>query len=265
MEIALSLSLSGAGAHESLLAETQALLSRFSVQPSMARMAAINRLIGALKAGGVWQRLDALYVLAAHDAQAAQRNWVADSYNIVPGGAPVFTADRGYQGDGNGYLDTGLNPATSGLNYREDDASFGFWSLTNHASESYDMGAFQSATVRADMRIFRPGAWFPAYLNDETFLHLAVSGATGLFSVSRVDGATRTVRANAGTLQTAEAGTTGVPNLSFHILGANGLSGRSQRQCAAAWIGGGLTEAQYGTLHGALRVYLEEVGTVQAE
>lgn len=260
MEIALSLSVIGA-AH-GLLPETQALLLRFSGDASTARKAAIDRLIGALKVSGVWQRLDALYVMAAHDAQAAQRNWIADRFNLAISGSPVFTADRGYRGDGEGYLDTGLNPTAGGLNYRQDNASMGFWNLSDLSSESYDMGAYQSASMRADMRIYRPGAWFPAYLNDGTFLNLAVTDMVGLFGVSRLDGTTRSVRVNARAPEMTGADTTGVPGVPFFILGANGVGARSRRQCAAAWIGGGLTDAQYVAAHEALRRYLTDVGAV---
>ncbi|WP_336802535.1 hypothetical protein, partial [Kaistia sp. MMO-174] len=72
--------------------------ARLTNQPTTARKKLYNDLIVSLKTAGVWAKLDALYVLAAADAQAARQNLVANAYNISASGSPVFTADRGYTG-----------------------------------------------------------------------------------------------------------------------------------------------------------------------
>lgn len=94
-------------------AEAVALFARFTTAPSGLRKRQINRLILTLKGVGIWAKLDALYVLAAADAQAAQRNWIADQYNPSVSGSLTFTPDRGYTGDGGAsYLATGIFPNT---------------------------------------------------------------------------------------------------------------------------------------------------------
>lgn len=57
-------------------AETDALVARMEIAPSAARKKLIDDLIVELKSWGIWQKLDLLYILAAHDAQAARLNWV---------------------------------------------------------------------------------------------------------------------------------------------------------------------------------------------
>lgn len=85
----------------SLRPETKALVARMSVTPSKGRQVTINRLVGKLIDLGLWQHadFDALYVFAAHDAQAARLNWFAANAATAVS-SPTFTADRGYAGDG---------------------------------------------------------------------------------------------------------------------------------------------------------------------
>lgn len=107
--------------------DVRALIGRMAAAPDPGRALAIGRLVGALKAADIWPRLHALYLLAAHDAQAAGLNWVADSHGMTPVGGPGFTADRGYLTAHLKYLDTGFAP--SALASR-DDCCFALWSLT---------------------------------------------------------------------------------------------------------------------------------------
>jgi hypothetical protein len=91
-------------------AETTALLAAMTVQPDAARQTLINNMIFDLKAQGLWATFDLFYVLASHDAQAARINWKTPASVATVNGAPVFTTDRGYAGDGvAAYLGCGVN------------------------------------------------------------------------------------------------------------------------------------------------------------
>lgn len=131
-----------------------ALFSRMTVQPSSQRKALINDLIVAGKAKSFWAKLDALWVHAAHDAQAGRLNWIADIYNCVPVMAPVFTVDRGYMGDGSSsYLDTKFNPATAvNPNFKQSSGALGIRSNTNNVGTGslagfYDTAANKGTTI----------------------------------------------------------------------------------------------------------------------
>lgn len=117
-------------------AEATALFARMTTPPSGARKTLINNLINSLKLGAtsatnIWAKIDVLYVLAAADAQAACLEWKGNAaYNAVPVGAPVFTADRGYAGDGvtaDMYLETSYAPGTVSLGMTNADCHFGAW------------------------------------------------------------------------------------------------------------------------------------------
>lgn len=116
-----------AGGYVFANAEASALVARFTTPPTNARKALIDTLVGSLKTAGVWSKMDALYVMAAADAQAAQRNWKADAFNLTPNNAPTFTADRGYAGDGaTASLSTGAAPNALTL-YTQNSAHLSVW------------------------------------------------------------------------------------------------------------------------------------------
>ena len=111
--------------------------SPFTTPPDPTRKALINTLVKSLKAAGVWTKLDALYLFAAADAQAARRNWIQDLYNATAVSSPTFAADRGYTGDGAAaYLDTGFNPSTaSSPKLTQNSAHASAWDRTSRAAD----------------------------------------------------------------------------------------------------------------------------------
>lgn len=122
--------------------EAADLVARFTTPPDNARKALIDTMVGVLKAAGVWSKLDALYIMAAHDSRAARRNWIADAYNLTPTSSPTFTADQGYAGDGStSYLSTGFNPATAvSPKFVQNSAHLAAWSRTQLQGENAVLG-----------------------------------------------------------------------------------------------------------------------------
>src|SRR5690606_39788847 len=119
---------------------------------------------------GAWGALDGLYVLAAHDAQAARINWKDPANVATTINAPTFTADRGYQGDGSSSsLDTNFNPVSASQNYQQDACHLGVWPLTDRrGSNDLDLGS------SAD--------WQRLYINscNNTFLASRVNSTTAV-------------------------------------------------------------------------------------
>lgn len=79
--------------------DAEALFGRMTVQPDNTRKNLINTLVVDLKSAGVWSKLDFFYMMAAHNEQSAQLNWVAND-SLNPVASPTFTVDRGYRGNG---------------------------------------------------------------------------------------------------------------------------------------------------------------------
>ncbi|MCW5719329.1 MAG: hypothetical protein KIS68_16035 [Bauldia sp.] len=105
-------------------AEAEAVVTAMAMQPNNARKLLIDTFVGALKAAGVWSKIDAMWVLAAHDEQAARLNWKSPgTFTLTRVNGPTFMTDRGFAGDGStSYLDTGWDASNDGVQLTQNDA-----------------------------------------------------------------------------------------------------------------------------------------------
>jgi hypothetical protein len=241
-----------------------ALIARMSVAPDLARAGVIDTLVRALKGAGVWAKLDALYLLAAHDAQAARLNWVSASYALTVAGAPVFTVDRGYTGDGSAaYLDSGFNPASAGGKFAQNDAHMGVWVGTDVASTTqFDIGSTRAAINSRRAAVAAARLFANAVAGDE----LALSPATsvGWTCWSRGGPAGYTAARNGATPTAISQASGAFLSLPFYILAQAGLgpvaAAHSTRRVQAACWGSQLSAGEMAALHGALAAYMTAVG-----
>lgn len=129
------------GAQGQYEAEAFALFNRFSTPPTDARKVLMNTLIKTLKTAELWTKFDTLHLIAAADAQAGQRNWIGDVFNLTPVNGPTFTADRGYAGNGSSsYLSIGMNLSLGGLKASQNTNGGGVWINTSTGATTTDMG-----------------------------------------------------------------------------------------------------------------------------
>jgi hypothetical protein len=98
--------------------------------------------INALKAAGIFSKLDMFYLFAQPTAALAGVDLIAGrSLSIT--GSPTFTANKGYTGDGvSAFLDTGYNPSTNGVNISQNSNSIvaGFITATTDPTGGWDFG-----------------------------------------------------------------------------------------------------------------------------
>jgi hypothetical protein len=74
---------------------------------------------------------DVMYYLGNETAESSLRNLVKRAHDAVAVNSPAFTPYEGWTGDGiSSYIDTNYNPATQGVNFVLNDASYGFYSRT---------------------------------------------------------------------------------------------------------------------------------------
>jgi len=241
---------------------TSALVARFSTPPTETRKLQIDRFIKSLKATGVWQLLDALYVMAAGDAQAAQRNWLADQFNLTVTNAPVFTADRGYQGAVGDRLSTGYNVASGGGKLLLDSASLFCWSLSDIAAAGGDIGASPTPSV-FNVSVRRATGEIDAEINNASSgnLRVAVPNALGLSLCSRLGATTTAIYRNAGLVKAGNVASTVLTNSVLTLLTADAAS-YPGRQLSIGGFGAGMTAQNVADLHAACNTYLTAVGAV---
>lgn len=242
--------------------ETQDLLAAFQTAPGRRRAFLIDDLISALQAAGVWERLSALYLTAAHDEQAARVNLKTPGlHDLTPAGGPAFITHEGYDGDGvDAWLDTGLS--ASALAGGGPGVAAGVWLTGNPlpGSSQFLLGPVEGEETLS-LAVSPSTGNFSARVGTSNLAVLgAATAATGHFCVSRTD-AIHVSGYHNGVL-------IGAPASAFTGYGA-GSTGLLRRfsnfhdgSVAAAWLGKGLDGTQISALHAALAVCLSGAGAV---
>lgn len=242
-----------------------AVISAFSTTPDVERQLAINDLIVRLKADGIWSKLDALYLLAAHESAAALVNWKnPGTFDITVVDAPVFTADSGYATDGvNDYLNTNFNPATAGGNYTQNSACFGFWSGTSGQSNTSRAGWFDG-TDGVTMVPRNTSDRFQFRINQAAISESAISAVAdgaGLYIANRSGASAVQGYRNGSQLFTAANASTALNSTNLRLGSITAISFAAQT-FRAATIGGSLTSTEQAKLYAAMLNYLQQVGAV---
>jgi hypothetical protein len=265
VRLAVDLSLAGIG-HNGPPYDVSALalFARMAVQPDDWHKVAINDLIVALKAAGVWSKLVSLYVLAAHSSQAALLNWLQDAYNCVAINSPTFTTDRGFTPDGStSYLSTGFNPSTAGSAlFTRNNMHMGCWVGTNlNSGAQSDMGLSSYANICS-----RNGASAQVRIMSSTLVNLNISpsDSTGWICTARPDSANVEVVKNLGTTAATANASAALPNSTILIgaggFGSSGASAYGTRRVQAAHFGAYLNDAERDAFYTALSAYQTAVG-----
>lgn len=259
----LSYPISGAllGVRQPWAAETRALVARISSKPTGPRTRLIDGLVRSLKLSGVWPLLDALYVMAAADAQTAKLNWITGTYDLTAVAAPTFAADRGYTGDGSSsYLDTGFNPTTApSPKFTQNSGSLILWSRTNLPNGADNSGDFGRENSRIGRFLSTSGMAMGRINMASTLNSMAAGAYPGMISWSRTSSAAWAsyaagVLVNSGTDASA-ALTNGTLRVCAWTAGSFGVN-----QLAAAAIGSSFTAAQHAAFKSSLQTYLTAIG-----
>lgn len=261
MHPAVRLLLSGAYCPESAL-----LFKAMMVQPLPGRKAAYDRFIRTLKLNDIWQKLDVLYVLAAHDAQAARLNLVAPaSFALAVTGSPVFTVDQGYAGDGSTALltATGYSPASvAGSRQTLDSSTLGIFTRT---AASYNGSASRIDLYTGTARLGRRSSAENDYawrMNDGTSANTALGGSSGSnqvghFALRRTASDERSVwREGAQVATNSQASTT--LGTGFILFGVT--ANFSDAQISVAYAGSSLTDGQMATMNTAIATLKAAIG-----
>lgn len=250
--------------------EALALIDAMSAQPSETRQALIDSTIAALKTADLWDDLDVLYILAAHDAQAARLNWKAPgSYAATVIGSPTFTADQGYTGDAStGALDTGWTPSTNGVTFTQDAAHVSAWTRTSRTADAlYAMFGARRVAATANTELL------PHLTAGVAFgrVNCAANGVAppaniqGFWVVDRPDATGIGIYVNDVALTAPAADTSvGLPDRSMYLLATNGgsVTRPSGDQISIFTAGAALGATKRTALYTILQTYLTAIGAV---
>lgn len=234
---------------------TLALIARMSVAPTSGRAADMYALISALMTAGVWAKLDVLYLLAAHDAQAARLNWIGSSYDLNAYSSPIYTTDREVKGDGvMAWLDaTGYNPSSTVGKLLLNDASLGIWVRTPSTGSGTEMYAGTGWMARRNT-----GSDWHYRVNDVTSSFGSPGDTAGFYVGCRADSSNKRLYKNGAQIATAAVASTALVSR-INILGQSG-GNYSTVGASAAFAGGNLNDAENVLLYSAIRTYLIALG-----
>ena len=241
-------------------AEVSAYFAAMAVQPDQTRRDLIEALIAGLKADGIWAKLDALYLMAAHHEQAGRLNMVAPTEVMTPVASPTFTVDRGYNGDGAAsYLNDGVS-LSARAKFQLNDASMFVWVNSGATSNSGLVGSFGSAPDAGIVPARASSSVMRTRFNDGTSMD---SGATvttplGLSTISRQAAGTYSQYKGNALLATITMASVSVPNNAFNVGRSVGLY--NPNRVAAAGLGGGLSAGEVAALHARLNTFLTAIG-----
>lgn len=256
---------------QSFAVAADTLFAAMTTPPTQQRKVLINNLITALQISGVWAKLDAFYVLAAQDAQAASLNWKNPAtFTLTENGLVTFTANQGYAGDGStGFLDSGFNPSTAGGNYAQDSAHLSVRNRTSRAADATSQiglrnnaqNSFADLACRfsGDLMVARPNSGAAG----GTF---AVTDSVGHFLANRsASNAVQPYR-NASSLGSGTAASAALISGNIYILAENrvgvGVTVPSTDQIASVSIGGSLSAVEVTAFYNAELAYMQGVGAV---
>jgi len=235
--------------------EAAALFARMTTPPTAARAALVNDTIKAFKAGGYWSKFDWIYMMAAETAQAARLNWKSSTYaaSLTARNGPVFTADRGYKGDGSAADLTVDATGPTNFTLNAGTLSVGVYeTVPTNASLQLLWGASRIQTQSA-------GSFTQARLNDGTSANL-VAPAKQRITMNRTGASARSWRINgAGGGSDAVAATTLVAT-TLYLLSAGTAAWTADRLSYA--YAGAFSDAEVIAVDAILATYLTAVGAI---
>lgn len=247
--------------------QTVAFFGRLATQPSNARAALYDTLIGALVTAGVWSLLDVLYLLAASDSATALTNLASASFGATAVSSPAFTANRGYAGNGStSYINSNYDPSTAGGQYSLNSGHMAVWDMTVRAgtNTSFLCGRHPSSGGEILIAPHFSGPNTYCRIND-SLTGMPDTVSNGFFTASRTSSSLVTGYLNGSSFGTKSnsTGPVGAGNLfigASNNAGAPFLPSTDQVSCFCA--GGGLTSTQVAALYNAIHAYMQSAAGV---
>lgn len=220
-----------------------------------------DRLYFDLGEAGLLSKLILFYLLAAPEAATARLNLktglAGGPYDLgIGGGAPVFTAGRGYSGDGStAFLATGYNPQVTAEGMGVNDMHIGLFSLQSGA------GTIDAGSVNGRLRIGAgDDALYYATSNSAPVTLAGTGGPPCHIVASRGSSAGgRAYRDGVLISADALAGSTLLPSAVELLRQGSSYSGET---VAAFHVGLNLTDAEAAAMARIIRKALVQIGTI---
>ncbi|MET3527274.1 hypothetical protein [Phenylobacterium koreense] len=246
-------------------ADAIAYFERFSVDPGSTFKDAANTFVLALKAAGVWAKLDHIGMFAT-PLQADRLLDVRDAAAVFSvGGTTTFTASRGIAGDGaTGYIGFPEALGATGNQYARSSASFGVYCNLQGPTGTQVPHLGGTSSARTNCLANSAGSE-TARINqsaNSTNVRNPSTTRTGHRTGSRIDDNNTRYFYN-GTFASAFVITDADPDTFIATLGRNG-SAYCDDRFAACWSGAALTDTEQADMDTALHAFMTALGAQYA-
>ena len=215
---------------------------------------AVNTLVVQMKDDGIWNSMKAIYPMVGASAAACAQNLKSSSFTGTFSAGWTFASTGVTPNGTSAYMDTGFNALS---NFNASNAHMAFYSRTQAVNVQVEMGYYDG-----DIKIFhlRPGSNFQFISSTDSVLaYTTTSDARGFWLNTKRSDTDREIYRNGiseATLTTTD--TTAWDNLKVY-LGARNENGTpavfSNKQCAFASIGDGLTDTEASDFYTAVQAF----------
>jgi hypothetical protein len=244
-----------------------------TVPLSEERRVIINQFIimlkDSLQLDSLESAFDRIWLLANETEEAVYKSLAhtftaADAAGI---NSPVFTVDRGVQGDGiSSCINTNYNLAVDRVNYQTGSASFGVYSMTDQVDFGSDFGMLNNATTHAHvMQINRFDEYMIRLNNGSQGAVIdSISTSFGFYSASRISNELTSYQ-NGEVFASGTSSSQGTfSDADFYIgarwsLDANQVERVTSRQYSFAYIGRGFNADEMRMIYNCVAWYLNEI------
>lgn len=211
---------------------------------------AVNQLVIDMKAAGIWTAMKAVYPMVGASAAACAQNLKSSSFTGTFSSGWTF-ASTGVTGNGTStYMDSGLLPSTQlSLN----SGHLSYYSRTNNSFDAAEIGSAQGGSQQTQIIINFSGVSYDS-VNNSPAGTARTWNTDGCFIVSRTASNLYKSYRNSTTIATYSTASGTLPNQNIYVGGRNGGSLiPTNRECAFASIGDGLTDTQATALYNAVQ------------
>lgn len=230
---------------------------------SNADMAAYDTFISTLVYAGIWSQLDCIWDLSGPDQATSMLNMVQNNFNLTAVGGPTFTANKGWAGGTNMYLETGFDPSAQPSNYGysygntpspagpgnflQYSGSFGAWCESDPGGGGL-LGLGQNTYIQPKA----PGVAYRVNATSDDS-HAVFSPVTGFYSASRIDTSHLRLLKDGVSVATSNASATaGTSAGTFRLVVDGTFNDWNSGYCGFTFIGGALSDYQHYVLYNAV-------------
>jgi hypothetical protein len=217
------------------------------------------QLVLDLKANSLWTPMKAVYPMVGASAEACKQNLKSSSFTGTFTSGWTFASTGVTPNGTSAYMDTGFLPST---NSTTNNVHLSFYSRTNNSFGSYpvEMGAeIIGGAVAFALAVLMPSDPFKGRIGGGVAVSYSNSNSSGFYTISRTS-STNIFGQKNGTTQATNTTSQVFASVPYNIWigclnAANSVNIPSNRQCALASIGDGLTDTQASNFYTAVQAF----------